>query len=219
MNKRKIKFVFITLLFLSSCSVFDSNRVAVGYMEAFRAIDLLIFGYDDYEISRDLVNNIPYASSLIKIGKGPKGLIILESIEENKETWVSADGLYLIIENGRIVETRGFANNLIEYISQSELALTNESSQDTFSYYSYDKPRLNNLRVGSKITHRKNQEIKILEQTKRLTLIEEELNNDYLGWKVTNRFWLDEENFVWKSEQYLSPKLPKIIIEVTKKPS
>ena len=53
----------------------------------------------------------------------------------------------------------------------------------------------------------------------KLNLIEEELHNKYLGWKVKNRFWYDSEGFIWKSEQHLSPKLPLIQIEVTKKPS
>ena len=30
---------------------------------------------------------------------------------------------------------------------------------------------------------------------------------------------IDEYGFTWKSEQFISPKLPKIYIEVTKKPS
>ena len=44
-------------------------------------------------------------------------------------------------------------------------------------------------------------------------------HNKYLGWKVKNRFWYDSEAFIWKSEQHLSPKLPLIQIEVTKKPA
>ena len=49
-----------------------------------------------------------------------------------------------------------------------------------------------------------------------LTLIEETLYNKYTGWKVTNKFWLDEEGFIRKSIQNISPKIPPIEIEVTK---
>jgi len=52
-----------------------------------------------------------------------------------------------------------------------------------------------------------------------LTLIEEEIRNDYIGWSAVNKFWVDKEGFVWKSEQHISPKVPRLIIEVTKKPS
>ena len=52
-----------------------------------------------------------------------------------------------------------------------------------------------------------------------LSLIEEDLKNEYLGWSVTNKYWLDDEGYVWKSIQHISPKLPPFIIEVTKKPA
>ena len=52
-----------------------------------------------------------------------------------------------------------------------------------------------------------------------LILIEERIENQYIGWKETNKYWVDDTNFVWKSEQFISPRLPKFIIEVTKKPS
>ena len=65
----------------------------------------------------------------------------------------------------------------------------------------------------------KNIKISILGKEKNLILYEENLSNSYLGWNVTNKFWVDEDNFVWRSEQFISPKLPKVIIEVTKKPS
>ena len=126
----------------------------------------------------------------------------------------------MVIEKGRIIKTRGFSNNLISYITQSEFK--NDSSEDfskSISYYSYDQPKLDNLKVTTSITLQENQNITILGEKKILTLYEEELRNDYLGWKVINRFWLDNNNFVWKSEQTISPKLPKIVIEVTKKPS
>jgi hypothetical protein len=43
--------------------------------------------------------------------------------------------------------------------------------------------------------------------------------NKHIGWRIKNLYWVDKELFIWKSEQYISPKIPKILIEVTKKPS
>ena len=42
---------------------------------------------------------------LLKIGKGPNGLMILESLNDDDYTWVSADGVYLVINNGKIIKT------------------------------------------------------------------------------------------------------------------
>ena len=51
----------------------------------------------------------------MKIGKGPKGLIILENINSEQLTWVSADGVFLVTRNGRITKTAGLNNNLIDF--------------------------------------------------------------------------------------------------------
>lgn len=220
LNKTLKISLFISVVVLSSCSMLNNNRIAMGYTEAFRAIDQAIFGFDDYEITRAMVDNIPYASSLLKIGRGPRGLMILESINGDEETWVSADGIYIVIRSGRIIQTRGFQNNLTSFISQLDLrTLLQDESKNYIFYYSYDKPRLNNLQIRSSITRKENIKISILGKEKDLILYEENLSNSYLGWNVTNKFWVDEDNFVWRSEQFISPKLPKVIIEVTKKPS
>ena len=50
-------------------------------------------------------------------------------------------------------------------------------------------------------------------------LIEEKLESKIINWNAINKYWIDESNFVWKSEQHISPRLPVFLLEVTKKPS
>ena len=52
----------------------------------------------------------------------------------------------------------------------------------------------------------------------KLRLVEEVITSDEIAWKEKNSYWLDENNYAWKSTQYISPKLPPISYEVTKKP-
>ena len=54
---------------------------------------------------------------------------------------------------------------------------------------------------------------------KNLKLVSEDISSEEIGWYRTNKYWLDENNFVWKSVQNISPILPEIYIEITKKPS
>ena len=61
-----------------------------------------IFGYETNFISPELIREIPYASSIVKIGNGPEGLMILESKEKEITTWVSADNVYLQLRKGKI---------------------------------------------------------------------------------------------------------------------
>ena len=167
-----------------------------------------------------MINTIPYASSLLRIGNGPFGLLILEKKEGEVETWVSADGVLLQIERGRIIKTSGLQHNLIDFIMPDEL-MNFSKSEEIFitSYLSFDNPQLSNLPVQSSFQDKGFRMVKLMNGKKNLKLVEEEIINIQLGWKVLNRYWLDENGFIWKSDQFISPRLPKFEIEVTKKPS
>jgi hypothetical protein len=61
--------------------------------------------------------------------------------------------------------------------------------------------------------------IDILGKEMELQIYSETKINKHIGWNVKNLYWVDDDLFTWKSEQYISPKIPKILIEITKKPS
>jgi len=217
-----LKYIYSIFFFiiLSSCASLGNN-LAPGYVDAYKAIKNAVIGFEDTGITKDTIDNIPYASSLLKIGKGPQGLLILESISSSRETWISADGVYLVVENGRIVKTAGLNNNLIDYISPiKDFRNINELLGQTYKYYySYDYPELRDLKVEAQFKLKGKQEIKIFDEVYDLILIEEEITNHYLGWSFINRYWTDEEYNVIKSVQKFSPILPEFTMVVTKKPS
>jgi len=212
----------VFFLFLYSCSLLDSSRIAPGYIEAIKTIKDVIVGEKNDLITPELVKAIPYASSTLQIGKGAPGLIILESLSGNEETWVSSDGVYLVFKEGRIIKTRGFFNNLVNFKSPkiNFKKLVDSGEVEAFVYYySYDEPKLINMKVEGERRFIKKESVQLLGYKKQLNLIEENIKNDYIGWGATNKFWVDDEMFVWKSYQSISPKLPEFYIEVTKKPA
>ena len=212
----KVSFVFLFFI-LSSCSALDSNRVASGYVDAFKSINKLIFGYEN-NIDPEVINKIPYASSLVKIGKGPYALMILESSENNEHTWVSADGVYLVTYEGRIIKTAGLQNNLTQ-LTMPKINWTSIDKPQQFNYYlSYDKPYLRDLKIEVEVTNQGQTLTKLFNREVKLVLIKEKLRNRYLGWEVENSYWVDDKGFVWKSKQFISPKLPSFEVEITKKP-
>ena len=79
-------------------------------------------------------------------------------------------------------------------------------------------PTLNNLKVSSQYSYSKPTDVELRFGNKLLKLIEEKIESKEVGWKATNKYWLDDSNYVWKSTQNISPKLPEISFEVTKKP-
>ena len=203
---------------LMSCSIIDKQDIAPGYQEAYKAITNYFLADKDALITPELVSAIPYASASLRIGRGSAGLLILESINNNNTTWVSADGVYITLnKSGRIIRTIGLPNNLNsvvtnqESFSRNNLVITN--------YYSYDSPKLNFLPVQSHLLIKEKSKVEIFNQTLNVILVEEEISNDYLGWKAVNKFWIDENNFTLKSEQNISPKLPTFYLTITKKPA
>ena len=207
------------VLACTSCASINKENIAPGYVQAFETVNSLIFGAKNKNLTPELINNIPYASSTLTIGRGAPGLIILESTIAGLDTWVSADKVFLIIENGRIIRTSGINNNLTYFATPLKKTLISANSSKLNYYYSYDEPFLVDLKVSAEIRVIGRQQVKLINKEIELTLIEEHISNDYLGWNAVNKFWVDESNFVWKSEQHISPKLPVFKIEVTKKPA
>ena len=208
----------ILLSLLTSCSTLGVNNIAPGYVEAYEVIKKAVFGVEN-EIDPNVISSIPYASMLVKIGKGPKALMILESVYDDKYTWVSADGVYLVTRNGRIIQTQGLPNNLMNIMHPDINWTDSQFDKVKFtSYYSFEKPLLNNLKVTSAFRvgdiHDKN----LSSVNLRLQKIEESLYSQKVNWSELNEYWVDERGFVWISRQSISPKLPPIYLEVTKKP-
>ena len=220
MNRKSLSLLF-SFLFLYSCSLLDYSKIAPGYIEAIKNGKGYVVGYENDSITPELVNGIPYASSILKIGKGAPGLIILESFSGTEETWVSSDEIYLVFQEGRIIKSRGFFNNLVSFraleINFKRLVDSRESESFVY-YYSYDEPELINMKVHGERRFIRKEQVQLLGREEQLNLIEESFSNNYIGWHVTNKFWVDDEMFVWKSKQSISPKLPEFYIEITKKP-
>jgi hypothetical protein len=218
-------FYLLILLLIPSCASFNTaEKIAPSFTYAYESIKNAVIGYPDLNITREIVENIPYASALLKVGKGPEGLVILESIENDNFLWVSRDKIYIVTKDGRIKRSIGLPNNLTEItsINQSFKDLLTKPNPVTeyYSYYSFEEPTLFNLKVSIKITNKGIHEVEILGDRKQLILFEESISSELIGWKEKNKFWVDPDNyFIWKSEQNISPKLPKFTLQVTKRPS
>ena len=160
----------------------------------------------------------------MKIGKGPAGLLILESADEGKYTWVSADNIYISIKNGRIIRAEGMINNLTDFYSSEPSFKDVINSPDlyleNYRYVSFDNPEAFNIKVKTSYRVKGMEEITILNTRRELILIEEDIENSYLRWRHINQYWVDKKTgFVWKSLQQIAPNVPPISLEITKAPS
>ena len=215
--------LFLTLVFLSSCSSLPDN-VASNFKLAANSIQSAIFGFEDFPISRDLVESIPYASMRLKIGKGPAGLMILESQSKDSNTWLSADGVSITEKDGFIIRTSGLLNNVtnLKFVIKDKTLklLTFDRKMPFKSLLSLDNPEVYELELDVKIVNQGKEKIIILDREYFLIHVTVEKENKYIRWSVKDHFWINpEDGFVWKSIQNIAPNIPPIFIEVTKKPA
>ena len=206
------------LIGLTSCSNFDLSSSSTSLSNLL----LMNISETSTSIDKETIESIPYASSLISFGGSAKSLIILESISGNSHTWISSDKVRFIEEKGRITRSVGMPNDLY-YIDRPAIDfdfLLKEVNFSYIAYYSFRAPVLNNLRVEINSNVIGLETINILGEDKKLILIEESIHSPTINWTAKNKYWLDPvSKYVWKSKQYLSPRLPYIEIEVTKKPA
>ena len=223
-TKAKVLYLFTSLVILDSCSAIP-QQIGGKWRAAYDGIANYYFGYPDYQITSEIVKEIPYASLRMKIGDGPAGLVILQEVNNNVDTWVSADNVTFSIRNGRIIETHGLMNNLTNVTSTLSDEIfpikgSEYQSSDFVRVLSLSNPRVNSLTVKVKKKIIGEKVISILDKEFKTLLIEETITNDYIGWRYSNYFWVDEETgFVWKSIQQIAPNLPPIKIEILKKPA
>ena len=227
-NKILLTIFIVSFIFLNGCSTIPSDiggSVGGSFSNAYKAFSSLISGYEDYPITRELVEQIPYASLRMKIGKGPAGLLILESKNGDEYTWVSSDNIYIVTKWGRIIRAQGLTNNLTDIYSlepsfQEILQSSDFLTGEKFRYVSLDNPEAFNIRVKVSYTKIGPVDVSILDRTRQLILIEEKIENAYIKWRHTNKYWVDQETgFVMQSFQEIAPNLPPILIQITKKPS
>ena len=215
-------FLLALCLSLIGCSSIPDN-VAGSWRYSFETLKSALLGFEDYPITRGLIDNIPYASIRLKIGKGPAGLLILETKEGKRSTWVSADQVKIVEREGKIIRTLGLTNNLTsirpQRINLTEFVKTKDSPMYK-SFISLDNPEVFELELNVKVFSKGLEEIEIVDKKYSLIHFVEEKENRYLRWKSEDHYWIDpEDGFVWRSIQNIAPNIPPILIEVTKKPA
>ena len=214
--------LLVTSIYAIGCSSLPDN-IAGSWINSFEAIKSAVFGFEDYPITRELIDNIPYASIRLKIGKGPAGLLILETKERKKNTWVSADLITIVERHGKIIRTLGLTNNLTSIRPQSFNFIEfvkNEDNSVYKSFISLDNPEVFELALKVKVLNEGLEEIEIIDKKYSLIHFVEEKENRHLRWKSKDHYWVDPvDGFVWKSIQNIAPNIPPILIEVTKKPA
>ncbi|MGD9638824.1 MAG: YjbF family lipoprotein [Alphaproteobacteria bacterium] len=212
-NRLTIVLILFTFFFITSCqnSTFSNVIKTAKYS---------LYGPDNFEITKQVVDNIPYACIAAKIGKGQNSVLVLGQASNQDLIWYSADNAILITSQGRLVKTIGFEHNLSN---------TAWAHNDPIASHLYGQPipqtsqRIvdfaedNNygIKIDSDYEFMGVGKIKIVDTLHETYVIKEKSYAKQLDWHFENLFWKDlKTGFIWQSVQHFLPNTPSIKIQV-----
>lgn len=168
----------------------------------------------------DYPDRLPYASMAVLLPNLKRGLVILGKVEGDELHWITADRGVLVTRFGRLVRSAGFPENVArtEFIDPDFLdpavplrdGMTFRRQVDFVPGNYYGATVNSTLHVGE------DHKLIVGKRQMSLRLFEERALVDGLGWGYTNRFWVDDKRVVWRSEQFLTPGRPAMMIDVMK---
>lgn len=195
--------IIIILLSLSSCSY-------INYGQLPQLIKTSYFGVD-FEVNQSFYDSQKYSFMKINLGKSVVATMVLSDVDGDRYTWISESNERIITQHGRILETyglaydsiilNGFNLNRVHEEKDSEILL-NLKSPSAIVQQNYT---IKNLGKDTDYVH--------LTEEAPLRLYVETINTDVLKWTIENKYWLNQNNRVLRSEQYIHPKMPLVQLE------
>jgi hypothetical protein len=181
-----------------------------------------IRGLPDVPLTREQINDLPYATLAAKVGKGPRSLLVLGSYEGEDLHWVSADRGVLVTRRGRVMKTVGFSQNLWHTETLGEDPV---GRQDIPWHEGISSKRLLDIvpenyfsiPVHSTFQGVGEETIEILSLRFPTLVIREQCTAPLLKWRFENQYWADRNSgFIWRSRQHFVPALPPVFMEILK---
>lgn len=138
-------------------------------------------------------------------------ILILGNVDGNREYWYGANGVALVLEHGRIVQTIGLPENLDRSVANGPdpFAAGLHTMRSPSSYERIDD-RSPGYRYGLiahvALTPAGDADINILGTHHHVLLINEHASTPATHESVHNRYWVDPtDGFIWMSEQEATP--------------
>ena len=174
----------------------------------------------DVPIKRSAVDNVPYATLGARIGRGPRGMLVLWAKEGSDLTWYSVDNVALVTRAGRVVRTAGLPENIraTRHLSPDPVALGlhRETNLIPWKREIDSIPELGyGMVIESAFRQRGAEKITIAEiEFDTIHVVERNVATT-LSWTFENHYWVDpEDGFVWKSRQFIARAFGSIEIEI-----
>jgi len=197
-----IRIVIVSII-LSSCSY-------INYGQLPQLIKTSIVGVD-LNIDKSFYDSQEYSFMKINLGKSVVAIMVLSQIDGDLYTWISESNERIITQNGRIVETHGLTHDM-KILTSDDLNPIYEK-KDSEILLQLKSPDAIVQQRYSVTCINKDTDYMHLTETASLILCEETIHTDVLTWNIKNKYWLNQNNRVLRSEQLIHPKMPPVILE------
>lgn len=181
------------------------------------------FGIDSVEMSTEQVANLPYASAYARINGEHRIFLVLAYAEQNPATgetqlkWMSSDKAMIVTENGRIIKTLSLPSaNLVSLSATQTLPTPSAANAPWQAQYDWQPNYSFGHQANVQSRFVKNEWLTSLLWSKETQLIEETVTFEALGRTMSNQFWVDEQNNIVKSAQWVVPNKLHIELEILK---
>lgn len=165
---------------------------------------------------------LPYASIAAKIHSNAPSRLILGQGIDDQLFWYSSEKEVLVTEYGRITKTHGLKADLLRLdlrnapVFKTGLHKIEEPLKIQYKM-DLNKKNLQNVKAEAILKREKQEIITLYDIPYQTYKISEKVNVPEINWSYENTYWVHIENgFVWKSKQYLHPKLDPIEYSVLK---
>jgi hypothetical protein len=175
---------------------------------------------DDLHLTREDITRIPYASVAVRFSEFSQALLILGRRDGADLHWMSSEHEVIVTRHGRLVKTYGLPDDLKEtrFLTDDPVGkpITTAASATACTRVIDLEPRhIDGVVVRSRFASAGREDLTILGTVLPTDVWTESNVAPDLDWSFKNQYWVDARSgYVWKSLQYLSPRLPPLEIVV-----
>jgi hypothetical protein len=183
---------------------------------------------NDYPLSPEQIEGMPYATLGVRIGQLPRAVTVLATVENEELQWVSADQDSFYTGKGRLLRSRGLDRDLgaTRWLTPAgdPLAVFAATGQLPAPgvYREIDLKHADEkaVAVESRYELGGDETLVVLGRERLTRRIDEVAVMPAWRWKTRNSFWIDpQDGRIWRSVQCYCPEMPPIEMVLLKPPA
>lgn len=180
------------------------------------------FGLGASGVTREQAGAIPFATLGVRVDGGPEGILVLGTSASGTQLWTAASHIVLLTRNGRILRTAGLGHDRTDMriLKGDDGPPPLQGSAETVWSEDFGDLHLFSVTIDCRTTVKGAERVMSLGTHIDTIHVDEDCHSDQLDWTFTNSYWIaPQTGIVWRSVQYVSPKLGPLDTEILRAPS